>query len=128
MNAKLVVVASHVVLADAHIAQHALLASGIQSVLQNEHLHDEGAPPIELKVVADDVERARRFSNPPSGLQARIDSGDSPPFPECGERSMEITWKPPTENFKRMLSSFTHDTERAELRCRMCGHNWSVPW
>ena len=38
MNAKLVIVGSYAVLADAHIAQHALIANGIESVLQNEYL------------------------------------------------------------------------------------------
>jgi Putative prokaryotic signal transducing protein len=129
MNAKLVVIGSYVVLAEAHIAQHALMANGIESVLQNEYLLDEGALPIELTVVADDVGRARAILEPlTSGLRARIDSGNSPPCPECGEQSTELTWKPPTENFKRLLSSFTHDLGRAEIRCRMCGHNWSVPW
>ena len=123
------VVGSFTVLADAHLAQHALTASGIRSFIRNEYLQDEAAPPIELRVALQDAERARSILEPlVAGLRTKAHEGESLPCPECGQRSTSITWKPPAETFKRVLAWFAHDLQRAELRCGACGHEWSMPW
>ena len=130
MPPKLVVVGSYSLLANAHIAQHALKQQGIESVIQNEYLHDEGAPPIELRVAENDAARAHTILEPiTSGLRAEINKAKSLTCPECGDRSTEVIWKPPTEGLRRLTSLFSrHDLSRAEIKCNHCGHAWSVPW
>jgi len=130
MAPKLVAVGSYATLADAHIAQHVLKQSGIESVLQNEFLHDEAAPPLELKVAAADVVRARAMLEPLiQGFRSEVDNARRLACPECGGRFTAVTWKPPTRTLQRLATLFTrHDLSRAEIKCTTCGHAWTVRW
>jgi hypothetical protein len=130
MTPDLVVAGSYTLLANAHIAQQALRQQGIESVVQNEHLHDEARGPIELKVRVQDAAQARAILEP-LARTFRTDTGQGTGVvcPACGKRPVEVKWQPPTEFLKRLASLFSrHDLSRAELECTHCGHAWSVPW
>jgi hypothetical protein len=130
MTPRLVVVGSYGLLADAHIAQHALKANGIESVIQHEYLHDEAAPPIQVRVAVGDAARARSILEPlASGFRHQVNAARGLLCPECGERSSQVTWTPPLAVLERFATLFTHhDLSRAEIQCNACGHSWSVPW
>ena len=127
-SSDLIEVGGYPLLAEAHLAQHALTANGIESIIDDTVNPEYRGATVSVR--AADAERARAILDPLKKTLREI-----PPHerrfvcPECAGTLCEVTWTPPSTAWEAMKTLFTsHDIRRAEVRCLSCTHAWSVPW